>query len=194
MTMQRCRRGYRRRSHFLLPRVRRRRGLLFSSSQLLWCSLLCVAWIATTTTMTVTVHAVHREDASPYFLFIEPSVHQRADRPVNDALTEAVREAWQRAETGTSRYADPSDLHGAFTPGASASYRGMHFCEDGAASDTVDYRLPNGLITHSLCVHYVRWYRAALPETERTKLQALYEFMQETRQRQSDESQDETEL
>ena len=123
--------------------------------------------------------AVHREGDSNYFMFIEPAASKKSAQPVNDKLTESLQAALAVSEAGTSRYTDLHDKKGTFfPPGSSGStYRGFHISEDGATSDTVDYRLPNGFITNSLCLHYVRYYRSEIPPSEMKKLHALHEYM-----------------
>ena len=120
--------------------------------------------------------AVHREDDSRYFLFIEPDATKKSIEPVDDDLTASLQSAWDQRVAGTSRYTD-LNCPGYFTPSESG-YRGFHFAEDGEISDTMDYLLPNGFITNSLCLHYVRFYRDQLPPSELRKLQLLHEYME----------------
>ena len=127
-----------------------------------------------------TALAMHRADNSKYFMFIEPDATQKSTEPVDDALTLSLQLAMEQAVTGTSSYTDLNDA-GSFK--TEASYRGMHFCEDGAVSDVHDYLLPNGFITNSLATHYARYYRSVLPSTELKKLQDLHQFMQDRRRK-----------
>ena len=120
---------------------------------------------------------VHRADKTKYFLFIEPDPSQKSAQPVNDDLTASLQAAMQQAVKGTSHYANLRDKGESFQTANDGSYRGMHFAADGQVSDTYDYLLPNGFITNSLCVHYVQYYRQALPKTELNKLRALHEYM-----------------
>lgn len=55
------------------------------------------------------------------------------------------------------------------------SYRGFHATQDGQISDNRDHILPNGMITHSLCVHYIKYYRPYVPQSEIDKINKLYE-------------------
>eukprot|EP00523_Entomoneis_sp_CCMP467_P007626 CAMPEP_0168728480 /NCGR_PEP_ID=MMETSP0724-20121128/5704_1 /TAXON_ID=265536 /ORGANISM="Amphiprora sp., Strain CCMP467" /LENGTH=174 /DNA_ID=CAMNT_0008775323 /DNA_START=6 /DNA_END=530 /DNA_ORIENTATION=- len=118
--------------------------------------------------------AKHRADSSKYFLFIEPDVTKKSDAPVDDELTQSLEQALSMAETGTSDYSNPK-CQGKFNVGS--GYRGLYFSEDGQVSSAVDHRLPNGLITNSLSVHYVRFYRPQIPRTEMKKLKDLHGFM-----------------
>ena len=120
---------------------------------------------------------VHRADKSKYFLFIEPDASKKSAKPVDDALTESLQAAMAQAVKGTSAVDNLRDDKGD-TFHAGNGYRGMHFAADGLVSDVNDYLLPNGFITNSLCVHYVRFYRDELPKTEMQKLRALHEYMQ----------------
>jgi len=54
------------------------------------------------------------------------------------------------------------------------SYRGFHATQDGQISDNKDHILPNGIITHSLCVHYIKYYRPYVPQSEIDKINRLY--------------------
>lgn len=77
-------------------------------------------------------------------LFIEPQ--QPPTREANvDAVTRKMCGAFRRA--ATSEYA----------------YGGVHTCRCGAHSTNVDYVLPDGSATNSLCVHYVAHHRSEVP-------------------------------
>lgn len=121
--------------------------------------------------------AMHREDNSKYFLFIEPDSTKKAAQPVQDELTDSLAAAMAQSEKGTSDYSNLR-CQGKFNK-SGGGYRGFHFSEDGQVSDVVDYLLPNGLITNSLALHYVRFYRSELPQTEQRKLKDLHKFMQD---------------
>jgi len=54
------------------------------------------------------------------------------------------------------------------------SYRGFRATQDGQISDNKDHILPNGIITHSLCVHYIKYYRPYVPQSEIDKINRLY--------------------
>ena len=85
--------------------------------------------------------------SSRRLLFIEP------DEPptflaVFDSLTRKVCAAFRLARA--SDYA----------------YGGIHCCRCGAYSTNIDHILPNGMVTNSLCVHYVAHHRSAVSAHE----------------------------
>jgi hypothetical protein len=134
----------------------------------------------------VPIEAMHRADKSKYFLFIEPDARKKSSTPNDDELTLSLQAALAQSEKGTSDYTNLKDTKGKFTAGA--GYRGFHFCEDGETSDVYDYRLPNGLITNSVSVHYVRFYRDQIPDTEMAKLKDLHQYMQKHKKDESSSS------
>lgn len=116
---------------------------------------------------------MHREDNSDYLLYIEPPASEKLKKPINDSLTQLMQRALDESEPGGSRYSDLSD-NGKFRVGD--GWRGFHKTDCGERSTSRDYRLKNGMITNSLCVFYLRYYRKSIPETEMTKLKKLVEF------------------
>src|SRR5262245_32436815 len=52
-------------------------------------------------------------------------------------------------------------------------YRGRHECICGALSSTTDHYLPNGVLTNSLCVHYLAHHRSEVPPGELLRVGAL---------------------
>ena len=55
------------------------------------------------------------------------------------------------------------------------AYRGYHICVCGAQSKNVDYCLPNGKQTNSLCIHYVAHHRSEIPRSQLASI-AAFEF------------------
>lgn len=51
--------------------------------------------------------------------------------------------------------------------------RGWHTCACGATSSNQDYLLSNGMITNSLCVHYLAMHRSEVPIAELRKVLTL---------------------
>lgn len=45
-------------------------------------------------------------------------------------------------------------------------WRGVHRCVCGARSSNVDYELPDGSVTNSLCVHYLAYHREEVPNAD----------------------------
>ena len=80
-------------------------------------------------------------------LFIEPRQPALA-APIVDYLT--------RGMTAAFRASTPSD----------DIFCEVHVCVCGAESDPQNYLLPNGRQTNSLCVHYVAYHRAEVPDAQ----------------------------
>ncbi|MDJ0974950.1 MAG: hypothetical protein QNJ98_10860 [Planctomycetota bacterium] len=87
-------------------------------------------------------------------LFIEPWTRARA-KPVIDELTRKMAGALRAAER---------------TPYESMGYE---ICACGAASLSHDLILPSGVVTNSLCVHYLAHHRTSIPEDQLTKVATL---------------------
>ena len=108
-----------------------------------------------------------------YFMTIEPNQDGLiADEPINDELTEKVKFIYDCTVM-------PDPMH---------RYKGEHYIEvkktnDGIrdtiywiCSDNADHYLPNGVITNSLCVFYVQYYRLYIPQIEIDKINKYYEM------------------
>lgn len=113
---------------------------------------------------------MHREDNSRFVLYIEPRKEEKLTEPVDDELTRKLKKAFAQAIEGSANYSRVGEPE-RFSEGN--GYRGWHNAEPGVNSDNHDYLLPNGLITNSLCIHYVRWYRNSIPACDMLKLQTL---------------------
>ena len=117
---------------------------------------------------------MHRtEDDSKYLLYIEPKAEYKAAEPVNDKLTELITNALMKSKKGASHYSDKND-NGFFIEGS--AFRGFHMTECCEQSTNCDYLLENGMITNSLCVFYLQWYRTSIPKSEMKKLNELFNF------------------
>lgn len=119
---------------------------------------------------------MHRADNSKYLLYIEPKASERSENPIEDEKTKILNKIFIAAKEGTARYSDIS-CQGAFLEGS--GYRGSHLTEYGETSTNKDYLLPNGMITNSLCVTYLKWYRNAIPESEMEKVDSLCKWAKE---------------
>lgn len=106
-----------------------------------------------------------------YLLFIEPTIEQRSGAPINDEYTMLLRLALSEAEFGTSNR-DKSDAKEEMFY-TFRRYNSVYTCCDGIKSTNYDIKLRNGLITHSLCVHYLMWFRPAIPISDWDKLKDL---------------------
>ena len=88
-------------------------------------------------------------------LMIEPSVKTTA-APLIDELTRKMTAAWRRRCDSEH------------------SYRGVHFCACGAMSDNKDHWVSGGgLLTNSLCIHYLAFHRDDISREELDKVRAL---------------------
>lgn len=114
---------------------------------------------------------MHREDDSRFLLYIHPPVDQKLAEPIDDDLTRKLEAAFAQAVSGVANYSRVGEPE-SFIPGS--AWCGGHRTDCGKNSDNHDYLLPNGLITNSLCVFYVRWYRNSIPACDMRKLQTLY--------------------
>ena len=100
-------------------------------------------------------------------LFIEPKVKEKLSEKVEDEFTEILERAVLEAIEGTL-------YNGAFKQ--NNRYKGIHTADDGSKSNNYDILLPNGLVTHTLCVHYLKWYRNSIPDSDFEKLKGLVRF------------------
>jgi hypothetical protein len=89
---------------------------------------------------------VHRLAAGT-LLFIEPC-RLPTDEPIIDDLTMRMTSSLRQSST-------PSYM-----------YLGVHVCMCGAVSSPTDVTLLDGLVTNSLCVHYLAFHRAEVPVSE----------------------------
>ena len=116
---------------------------------------------------------MHREDTSCFVLYIEPRPEEKSAEPVDDELTRKVEHAMSKAKEGAAHYSDLENGFNGEHDFVDSGWRGMHRTACGEWSDNHDYLLPNGLITNSLAVFYVRWYRSAIPACDLAKLATL---------------------
>ncbi len=87
-------------------------------------------------------------------LFIVPQQEPMSE-PVLDSVTRRMCAAFRRARQ------------------SSYAYGGVHQCCCGALSSCVDYFLPDGSMTNSLCIHYVAHHRSEVPAEQ---LEAIATF------------------
>jgi len=87
-------------------------------------------------------------------LFIEP-IQPATATPTVDHITRRMAAAFRMAHT-TTRF-----------------YCGTHQCVCGANSTCQDHYLPNGLVTNSLCVHYVAYHRSEVPARQLAVIETL---------------------
>jgi len=83
-----------------------------------------------------------------------------------------------KAEEGSSNYSNQSrpKYWSEFSKGG--GWRGEHTTDCGKESNSYDYLLENGMITNSLAVFYLKWYRNSISENDWKKLKELEKFYQ----------------
>lgn len=86
-------------------------------------------------------------------LYVTPP-GQVSIEPCNDELTIAMEAAFSTAETVQT-------------------WRGWHTCACGERSTNCDYMVAGCFTTNSLCVHYLRWHRDAVPARELNKVRGI---------------------
>jgi hypothetical protein len=86
-------------------------------------------------------------------LYLNPK-HRKRRAPIIDRLTRKITAAYRQAESWLTHV-------------------GEHYCSCGAVSSNWDMVLPNGLITNSLCIHYVALHRRELSVRELQLVRAL---------------------
>jgi hypothetical protein len=90
-----------------------------------------------------------------HILFIHPK-NRKPSTPINDEVTKTIEYLFSNATEYGSRF------------------RGFHMCICGKHSDNVNYMLPNGMVTNSLCIHYIRDHRDEVPQKDIDKLMGRY--------------------
>lgn len=113
---------------------------------------------------------MRRIDNSRFLLYIEPKAEQKSKEPIDDEITKTVEMCFNKAKIGTADYSN-LESNGNFREGG--RWKGWHTVDCGEHSGNNDYLLGNGMITNSLCVFYLRYYRDAIPETEMQKVMDL---------------------
>lgn len=113
---------------------------------------------------------MHRIDNSRFLLYIEPKAEQKRETPLNDEITKTVEMCFNKAKSGTADYRN-IESNGNFRE--NGGWKGWHTVDCGERSNGHDYLLGNGMITNSLCVFYLRYYRDVIPESEMDKVRDL---------------------
>lgn len=116
---------------------------------------------------------MHIVDNSRFLLYIEPRKEEKSDLPVNDEITEIMEMALSDASCGAANY---SDLNSTGVFNFNCGFKGIHHTSCGKVSDNHDYLLKNGMITNSLCVYYLQYYRNSIPPSEMDKVMELVSF------------------
>lgn len=116
---------------------------------------------------------MHRIDNTKFLLFIEPKKTEKATVPINDDLTKMMEWAIKKAKTGIANYSHAGEEPN-FKEGN--AWRGMHITDCGQMSGNKEYLLENGMVTNSLAVFYLQYYRNSIPESEMDKVRELAKF------------------
>ena len=116
---------------------------------------------------------MHRDDNSKFLLYIEPKASEKLLVPVNDEITALMEKAFSDAISGAANYNKVNEPE-SFSP--KSGFKGFHRTDCGEISTNHDYLLRNNLITNSLAVFYVRWYRNSIPPSDWDKIEKLKTF------------------
>jgi len=116
---------------------------------------------------------MNRNDKSKFLLYLEPK-NPKSTEPINDEYTETMQRAFDMSIPGTANYSSVGDTERHMVGGA---YRGVHHCSCGETSGNKDYLLSNGMITNTLCVHYLQYHRDEICDNDWEKLDELLIFM-----------------
>ena len=93
-----------------------------------------------------------------YFLMIEPDKEGiPSQESIEDELTHKVDYIFFKCTNSNYRY------------------RGFHITRCGEFSDNNNWILTNGMITNSLCIYYIRYYRNYIPQSEIEKINNIYD-------------------
>lgn len=117
---------------------------------------------------------MERNDKTKFLLFIEPKKEQKSAMPVEDENTQLLRVALADGKLGISNYGDIGAKEATFKEGD--RWKGFHIADDGIHSGNYDILLANGMITNSLCVYYMMYYREAIPMNDWDKIKELQRF------------------
>lgn len=102
-----------------------------------------------------------------HLLFIEPKKEDKSLTAIHDELTQIMRLALQEAKSGIG---SPDKWY------ENTGYRGWHTTDCGQTSSNCNYLLKNGMVTNSLAIYYLQYYRNVIPESEMVKVMDLYNF------------------
>jgi hypothetical protein len=119
---------------------------------------------------------MHRIDNTCFLLYIEPPQEARSQIPVEDEIARIITIALSEAVHGTANY---FELNEPPSFDESSGWRGYHRTGCGVRSTSCDYFLQNGMITNSLCVFYLQYYRDSIPSSEMEKVRSLVSFYKE---------------
>jgi hypothetical protein len=119
---------------------------------------------------------MQRIDNTCFLLFIEPKKEEKLEIPLDDELSQIMKVALTEAKRGKSNYSKMNEMPYFFE---CRGYKGYHGTDCGERSFPADYLLKNGMITNSLAVFYLRYYRNAIPESEMEKVMKVVTYYKE---------------
>lgn len=127
---------------------------------------------------------MHRIDNSRFLLYIEPLKTEKLETPVIDEITEIMENVFNNSIRGVANYneIDKPELFqiGLNGDGQPIHYWGFHITDCDVCSTNIDYLLFNNMITNSLCVFYLKYYRNSIPQSEMNKVNKLVLDYKET--------------
>ena len=115
---------------------------------------------------------MHRNDSSRFLLYIEPKKEEKLKKPIVDDLTLLITKAMSESIQGSANYSNINLPEEFYNDG----FMGEHETDCGEESDNHDYLLKNDMITNSLSIFYVKWYRNSIHENDWKKLKQLGDF------------------
>lgn len=120
---------------------------------------------------------MQRDDKTKFLLFVQPTIDQKAQRPINDEFAILLRAAVADAKMGTSNVHEPMQTEVIFKEGKTywqiLGIPGVHTCCDGVQSANYDLLLPGGYLTNTLCVHYMMFFRDCITKNDWDKIRDL---------------------
>lgn len=116
---------------------------------------------------------MRRDDDSRFLLYITPPKEEKLKKPIEDGWTELIENAFANSKNGIANYMG-LNIPERFVEDKEWWY--PHTTNCGEESSCQDYLLENGMMTNSLCVFYVKWYRNSIPESDQRKLEELAKF------------------
>ncbi len=112
------------------------------------------------------------DTSDKYLLMIEFNEWSRPSEPIEDELTEKIKYIYER----TVMPEPERRYRGYHSVKLTDDTDGEHVIQRSVMSDNADHYLPNGVITHSMCVYYVRCFRKHIPESEIKKIHKYYKM------------------
>lgn len=113
-----------------------------------------------------------KQDNSRFLLFIEPKKEEKSKDPTIDTLESRMESVIQSGERGILL----EEGGGEYLFDKGNTWRGFHTTDCGEKSSNQDILLENGMITNSLAVFYLTWYRDSIPNRDIEMLQSMLQL------------------